>query len=226
MMCRLLDVMRPQAGTNRGLSRRWWWCGIVSVVIALWSWGYFFTEASSPIRQAGAVWARCFGNKYQRTIRESDTNIAVFHLSYAIQNTYSLDAMQAGRMLPLSWPELIRDTGGYAGSHMAGTLIRAYPFLAKPVDPWGRPWVFRLEEIGRSSGDNFVELNVTIGSLGPDGLECDSAAINYETRRRMCDDLLITKRFFGVPPSSVPAGIPINSRTKPEVFTVPRELWQ
>lgn len=206
------DHVVPKVSERAAQPVRWRTFGIFATALVLWCWGYYVTEEQSPLGQPVRVWARGFGHKYQRTVRESETNIALFHLSHAVLDAYSYDMLKKGRTLPVAWPELIRDTGDYAGSHMAGTLTRAYPFLAKPVDPWGRPWVFRLEETWRSSVDDLVDLKFTFGSLGPDGQECDSQEVNYDTRRRTCDDLLITKRFLGVPLSSVPSGIPVNSR--------------
>ena len=203
-----IGFLRGLIHANQVISIRWRIGGAVFAAVILWSCGYYLTESANPLRQVGGVWARCCGPKHLRTVRESETNMATFHLSHAIRNTYSNDALKAGLTLPRSWPELIRGTGGYAGSHMAGTLNRAYPFLAKPVDPWGRPWIFRIS-VRRTPYDDLVDFEITFGSMGPDGRECLPVAVSGQDRRNTCDDLISTRSLILVPVSRIPPSVPI-----------------
>ena len=222
MYCWTCRFVSGLVGNARIPELRWRIGKAVCAVAILLGWGYYVTESWNPLGQSVRVWARCCGPKHLRTVRESETNMAMFHLSKAVLHKYTFNALNEGPRPPLSWRELIHDTGGYAGPHLPGTLTRAYRFLERPFDPWGRPWVFRIVQIGHRSDS--VDVEFTYGSLGPDGLECEKKSRDYETARRMCDDLIKIQRLWHVPLSIIPEDIPVETRV-PEVFTVPRVLW-
>lgn len=195
------------------VARRWW-----IVVIGLWMCGYYLTESLHPLMQAGCVWARLAGaEKYHRTVREEQMNQAMFHLRYAASRScdslpFSADLASPSGSVPLTWRQLIINSMDYSGSHMSGSLIQMFPFLIQPKDPWGNPWVFRVVEVGRmetSDGRSGVDLEMTFGSLGPDGKECPKKSQDYTSARQECDDLLKVLRLPYVHSDLVPQGTPV-----------------
>jgi len=204
--------------------------GILVSILLMWYYAYRITEYRNPVRQIGAVWVHLDCCRSQWTKRASDTGMAIFHLSYAIRHNYIITSSDEPEVsFPANWDELIQHTGGYAGSHMRGTLITAYPFLTQPLDPWDRPWVFRLDAYHHPGvGDipDSVDIRLTYGSLGPDGKECEVIPGESDRqRRKCCDDSILTAKYYQEPPERLPPDVVIKPPLPPEVFTVPKSLW-
>jgi len=188
-------------------------------LLGFWGIGYSLTEFTNPLTQAYGLYSRIAGDKYHRTRRESDTNMAIFHLRYAIKRKYDDAFVRNLGEFPNAWDKLIRDTADYQGPHLRGRLAEAYPMLRAPLDPWGRPWIFRIEvpEGGLESQD-VAQMRLVFGSSGPDGVECGG-----DRSRTGCDDLIENVRFHEVPRNCLPASVSIVP-WKPEVFTIPAPL--
>jgi hypothetical protein len=171
--------------------------------------------------QVLAMKAHFMGPKSLRTATEFHVSSSMFHLGIAAQALYQYDHLGRGPRWPTNWDELIRDTQDYEGPHLSGRLLSAYPMLGKSHDPWGNPWVFRVVELVVPD-DDLSWLQLTFGSVGPDGQECLDKAVDYESRRQICDDLLRQLRVGQVPRRLIPPHTP--QQPAPSV-SVPLELW-
>lgn len=194
---------------------------ITLAAVSVWLCAYYITESAQPIHQVYSITARYAGFKSERTVREINTSEAIFHLRQAMNSIYNSEKFNSGRYFPDSWETVVRETHSYVGSHMKGSLSSNYPFLAKPLDPWGRHWVYRVIEY-ETNDEDFTCLQITFGSLGPDGIECPQASEDYDTRRRNCDDLIGNYICTFVPRTIVPPDTP--KQPFPKV-TVDPVLW-
>ncbi|MDP1799490.1 MAG: hypothetical protein Q8K78_18480 [Planctomycetaceae bacterium] len=168
--------------------RRHPWLITIACATAAWMIAYHVTESRNPLLQFFRVFARYSGPMYLRTERESTANMAIFHLRKAMPS-YFKRSDDKGWTFPKNWSELIAATGEYRGPHLNGRLVSAYPILQEPLDPWGHPWVYRVVEDELSDAE-IACVRITIGSLGPNGVECpESNDDDYNTRRRTCDDI-------------------------------------
>ena len=184
---------------------------IFAVAFVLWCIGYRVTEFTSPVLQALAIYQWIAGYPHSLTRREWEMRMAEFHLSKAVRSMYEVyHVTDDGIDFPMSWTDLINSAKAYQGPHLRGTLIEAFPFLEKPLDPWGRTWLFRVKMIERA-GEQEVGLDgcinsgalLTFGSTGPDGIE-----EGPDDPRNLINRLIDRREFYRVRTRCFPPRMP------------------
>ena len=172
----------------------------------LWISGHVFTEAWNPFYQIQALKIRLVsGPRIEQTVRGAETNVAVQTLSLAVSFRYTYGWFEKGGSIPGSWEDLIRDTGSFSCPELQGTLTEVYPFLKKPCDPWGNPWVFKVKCFGNPESPN-VDVELQYGSAGPDRIESRRKYGSLLEMQQDCDDVVLGRWLWRVPSAALPEG--------------------
>lgn len=162
---------------------------VVLLACLVWVVEWCVTGFANPVFQSRAVLAQFSGPAFARSSAEFKTNQALFHLERAVRSCLADWEGERDEGMPTSWAHLIKDVGGFRGSHMTGSLLHDYPLLNSETDPWGRPWIYKVEKEDIDGGED-SGYRITLGSFGPDGAECDEPD-GGKIRHRGCDDLIL-----------------------------------
>lgn len=186
------------------------WLVMFSVLVLMWLGGIALTEYTHPMKQIVAVTSRLPGGpKYARTLREEETMWAVSCLYRAFNAELvpiEWPLPPPADFYPKTWNELIAANRDARGRLFRDGLAARFPLLHQPLDPWGHPWVCRLEIVPAAASEElfpvertseFLQAEFVFGSTGPDGVECpvDSRRVDDNRLFRSdCDDLLVRRK--------------------------------
>jgi hypothetical protein len=136
-------------------------------------------------REAEFTVRRAQGYRTQNTVRHSDcteANVAVRRKFRSRDDLYEVNPA-----IPHSWEEFMARLAKERPSGIRFTFREAYPLLFAEKDPWGNPWVWRLD--CKRCVNGRCNACLTYGSLGPDGIE-DFSLGRSDTNSKLSDDIL------------------------------------